>query len=215
MKTTIYLIRHGESQGNAVRAFLGHTNLDLTQKGHDQAECTARYLKNIHADVIYSSDLLRAYNTAKHTADLKGIDIIKNENLREIFAGDWETKKFDDLMVKYPHTYAELWKNDIGNSRPDNGESVAELKKRISVEITKIVKENTGKTIFIFTHATPIRTFKAFCENKSLDEMNDIPWASNASVSIAEYEDGSFTMINYSIDDFIDDELITKFPKSV
>ena len=74
MKTTIYLIRHGESQGNAVRAFLGHTNLDLTKKGHDQAECTAKYLKNIHADVIYSSDLLRAYSTAEHTAKIKGMD---------------------------------------------------------------------------------------------------------------------------------------------
>jgi probable phosphoglycerate mutase len=214
-KTTIYLIRHGESQGNAIRSFLGHTNLDLTEKGHAQAECTARYLKNVHADIIYSSDLKRAYSTAKHTADVKGMEIIKDEKLREIFAGDWEGRKFDDLLVECPESYAGLWKNDIGNSRPDNGESVAELKDRVSAEITKIAKENIGKTVFIFTHATPIRTFKAFCDNKSLDEIKDIPWASNASVSIAEYEDGNFKMTDYSIEDFIDAEIITKFPKSV
>ena len=48
-KTTIYLIRHGESQGNAVRKFLGHTNLDLTQKGHMQAqEKVAEYYEKGH-----------------------------------------------------------------------------------------------------------------------------------------------------------------------
>ena len=211
-KTTIYLIRHGESQGNAVRKFLGHTNLDLTQKGHMQAEYTARYLKNIHADVIYSSDLLRAYNTAKHTADLKGMDIIKDEKLREIFAGDWENKKFDELLEEYPQTYAVLWNTDVGNSRPDNGESVAELKKRVSDEITKLAKENIGKTIFIFTHATPIRTFGAFCENKSLDEIKDIPWASNASVTKVEYDDDKFKLIEYSYDSFMGDLTTTISP---
>ena len=213
-KTTLYLIRHGESQGNAVRSFLGHTNLDLSQKGHMQAEMTANYLKNIHADIIYSSDLLRAYNTAKHTADLKGMDIIKDEKLREIYAGDWEDIKFDELLEKYPHTYAVLWKTDVGNSRPDNGESVAELKKRVSDEITKIARDNVGKTIFIFTHATPIRTFCAFCENKSLDEIKDIPWASNASVTKVEYVDDKFNMIEYGNDSFMGD-LSTSLPPSV
>ncbi len=213
MKTIIYLIRHGESQGNAIRAFLGHTDLDLSEKGHMQAEITANYLKDIHTDAIYASDLLRAYNTAKHTADLKGMDIIKDEKLREIYAGEWENILFNDLEVEYPQSY-HIWRNDVGNARPDGGESVAELQKRIADELTEIAVENKGKTVFIFTHATPIRTFKAFCDNKSLDEIKDIPWASNASVTRAEYENGSFKVTDYSIDEFLD-ESKTVLPPNV
>ena len=213
MKTIIYLIRHGESQGNAIRAFLGHTDLDLSEKGHIQAQKTALYLKDIHADVIYASDLRRAYSTALHTAVLKNMEIIKNKNLREIYAGDWEGRLFDNLEKEYPQSY-HIWRNDIGNARPDGGEAVLDLQKRIAGEITKIAKDNMGKTVFIFTHATPIRTFKAFCDKKPTDEMKDIPWASNASVTRAEYSDGSFVVTDYSVDEFLSD-IKTVFPSNV
>lgn len=203
MKTILYFVRHGESQGNAARLFLGHTNLDLTQKGHQQAECTAEYLNDINADVIYSSDLLRAYNTAKHAAEKRGMTIVTNKNLREIYAGKWENRLFSDIEVEYAQSY-HIWRNDVGNARPDDGESVAELQKRIVDEVTKIAIENIGRTVFIFTHATPIRTFKAFCDGKSCDEIKDIPWASNASVSVAQYENGCFKMTEYGTDYFLD-----------
>ena len=47
MSTNLYFIRHGESEGNKIRAFLGHTDLDLTEKGHSQAQNTAEFLKDI------------------------------------------------------------------------------------------------------------------------------------------------------------------------
>lgn len=213
LKTIIYLIRHGESQGNAIKAFLGHTDLDLSEKGHMQAKKTALYLKDIHADVIYASDLKRAYSTALHTAELKNMVIIKNEKLREIYAGEWEGNLFDNLEKEYPQSYS-IWRNDIGNARPDGGEAVIELQRRIVNELTKIAKDNIGKTVFVFTHATPIRTFKAFCEKKPTNEMKDIPWASNASVTRAEYNDGSFEVTDYSIDEFLSG-IKSVFPSNV
>ena len=58
METTkIYFIRHGESQANAQNVFIGHTDLDLTEKGHKQAQKTAEFLKDVSVDKIYSSDL--------------------------------------------------------------------------------------------------------------------------------------------------------------
>jgi len=212
-KTVIYLIRHGESQGNAIRSFLGHTNLDLTDKGHIQADLTAKYLSGIHADTIYSSDLLRAYNTAKHTADARSMEIIKNERLREIYAGVWENRLFNDLEKEYAKSYF-VWRNDIGNCRPDGGESVEELQKRIVTELTRIADENTGKTVFIFTHATPIRVFKAFCDGKQKEEIKDIPWAPNASVTKSVYENGIFTVTSYGEDGFMGDFSST-LPKNV
>lgn len=213
MKTQIYLIRHGESEGNKARAFLGHTDLDITETGHIQAENTARFLKDIKADVIYSSDLIRAYNTALHTAEMKGMEIIKNSNLREIYAGQWETLKFTELEDRFKNEYG-VWKENIGEASCPGGESTAQLQKRIVTEVTKIARDNQGKTVFIFTHATPLRVFKAYCDGKGLDGIKDVPWSTNASVTHVEYENGKFNVIQYGIDYFQDKD-ITKLPANV
>lgn len=208
--TNLYIIRHGQSQGNQYNLFLGHTDLDLSEKGHIQAEVTAKYLENIHADAIYSSDLLRAFNTAKHTADKKGMEIIKSENLREIFAGDWETQSFEYLSDTYKKDY-EMWVHDTGNAQCTNGEKVTDLQKRITDEIRKIAEENIGKTVFIFSHATPIRVMQAYAENKTKDEIKDVPWATNASITHIKYQDGKFIPVAYSIDKHMG-ELTTALP---
>ncbi len=201
MSTNIYLIRHGESEGNKVRAFLGHTDLDLTEKGHCQAQNVAEFLKDIDADVIYSSDLKRAYSTALHTAEMKKMDIIKSKNLREIYAGDWENGLFSDLEKNFKESYA-VWLTNIGRAKCDGGESVEELQIRVVDEITRIAKGNDGKTVLIFTHATPIRVFRAYCDGCSPDEIKDIPWVTNASVTKARYEDGKLKLSEYGIDYF-------------
>ena len=214
MSTThIYLIRHGESEGNKLNLFLGHTDLDITEKGHAQAEKTAEFLQNIHVDAIYSSDLKRAYNTGLHTAEKKGIEIIKSQNLREIFAGKWESRLFEDIAVEYEEDF-RIWRENIGLARCTCGESVEELQLRFVAEVKRIAKENEGKTVFIFTHATPIRVLKAALDQASLDEIKNIPWASNASVTHVVSDGGELKLAEYSIDHFMG-ELATYLPKNV
>lgn len=211
--TQIYLIRHGQSLANEMDAFLGHDDLDLTEKGRRQAEMTAEYLKDIPVDVIYSSDLKRAYHTSLATAEKKGMQVIRNKNLREVNAGEWEQKTFRELESRYAEDYG-VWVNDIGNARCTGGESVVELQQRFTTEVEKLARENEGKTIFIFTHATPIRVLRAAWENKTKDEIKLVPWASNASVTRGIYEDGAFRILEYSIDSFMGG-LVTALPESV
>lgn len=211
--THIYLVRHGQSEGNLRRAFLGHYDLDLTEQGHRQAEKTAEFLSDVKADVIYSSDLKRAYSTALHTANKKGMDIIKNENFREIFAGEWENRLFDDLIVEYGEGY-RLFREDIGHAHPTGGESVAELWVRVMAELRKIARENDGKTVLVFTHATPIRSIKAALDGLTLDEMQRIPWPSNASVTHVVADGDGLRVVEYSRDDFMGD-CLTTLPKTV
>ena len=211
--THIYLIRHGESEGNRIHAFLGHTDLDITDKGHEQAKKTAEYLKDIHADVIYSSDLKRAYNTALHTANEKGMEIIKSEGLREIYAGEWENRLFEELAVEYEETF-RTWRENIGFARCTGGESVAELQMRFVSELKRIKRAHEGETVFVFTHATPLRVTKAAFDGISLEDMKSIPWASNASVTHVECVGEEYRVADYSIDHFMQ-ELLTALPKNV
>ncbi len=213
MSCRLLFIRHGQSIGNMNGNFLGITDLDLSPLGYKQAECTANYLEGISIDAIYSSDLMRAHNTGKALADRKGLNIIDDVGLREIEAGLWENRKFDELAVEFKSTYGTVWMHDIGNSGADGGETVAHLCDRVYNTVLKIAEENDGKTVAIFSHATPIRAFFNRINGGTLDDMKNVPWASNASVSEAEFDNGMFTPVRYSFDAFMGD-IKTVLPKN-
>jgi len=200
--TKIYLIRHGESHANATRTFIGHTDIDLTEKGHAQAECVADFFENVPVDAIYSSDLLRAFHTAEHTAVRKGLPVVPGKDLREIYAGDWEQVPVSELLERYPESYVRLWRADFGHARCDNGESVLEVQARFAAAVEEIVRRHEGQTVLIFTHATPVRVMAALWKGLPAERMKEQPWATNASVTSAEVEDGVFRLLEYGIAEF-------------
>ena len=211
-KCRIYLVRHGQSEGNLRRSFLGHTDLPLTELGHKQAEAAAEYLKDVPFDVIYSSDLLRAYMTAEHIATKKDMSIIANPTMREIYAGEWEDRLFDDLIVNFEDFVN--WEKDIGYSKCTGGESFIELYNRIIPEITRIAAENEGQTVCIATHATPIRCARLKAYGYGFDRAKDIGWTMNASTTVIDVEDGVFTLVEDQIDSYLEG-IGTVLPKNV
>ena len=212
--TTLILVRHGQSVANLNGIYVGHKKAELSELGHIQAEKMTEYvLKNFNVDKVYTSDLSRAKDTVKPIAKALGICEIPNKNLREIYAGDWEGKKFADLCELYPLEYG-IWRTDIGNSKSNGGESVREMSQRVLLEITKIAEENDGKTVVIGTHATPIRAMQCLWQGKTFDEMKDVPWATNASITVAEYENGRFTLKVISEESYLED-LKSALPKNV
>lgn len=211
--TTIYLIRHGESQANEQNVFIGHTDLALTDLGRRQAQRTADYLREIHADVIYSSDLQRAYHTARASADMRNMPVYTNRDLREIYAGQWEFVPFSVLQEKCKTTY-DIWLGDIAHARCDGGESVPEVGVRVVEAVKSIAQKHENSVIFIFSHATPIRTFALHAMGKSPDELSALPWPSNASVTKVSYDGERFRLLEYSVDHFMG-ELATHLPDNV
>lgn len=212
--TKLLIIRHGQSQANLDGVFVGHVNSPLSDLGMQQAELTANYIvSNYHVDVVYANDLDRAFYTGKRVADLLGLSITADDQLREIYAGDWERVKFDDLSANYGEPY-QLWLRDIGRAKCTNGESVAQLQERFVAEVRRIARENDGKTVVIASHATPIRTFMTYCSGCDITRMKDIPWVSNASVTIVEYENDTFRIVTPGYDKHLGD-LRTALPKNV
>lgn len=212
--TTLLLIRHGESVANHERFFAGQFDADLHENGLLQARETAKFItKNYQVDKIYASDLKRAFKTAKALADLLDMDIIPNRNLREINAGKWDGKFFDELLVTYKESYT-LWRTHIGFAACDGGESVRQLGKRIMDALTQIAKENDGKTVAIATHATPIRAMQSLVQTGGLEEMENIPWPTNASVTVLRYSENNWELVMASEDAHLN-EIKTKMSASV
>ena len=212
MSCRLIFVRHGQSMGNLNGTFLGWTDLPLSPLGSEQAKKTAEYLSSYKIDKIYSSDLLRAYGTGLVLSEKINVEVIKEKRFREIFVGLWENRRFSDLEIEFPNTYG-VWKSDIGLSYADEGESVAEMQKRVLEAVLEIAKSNDGKTIAIFTHATVIRALFCYAEGKDLSNMKNVPWASNASVSELGFNDNKFEIVSYSIDEFLGD-MKTVLPKN-
>jgi len=202
--TTLYIIRHGQSLGNKFGRFLGHTDLDLSEIGYKQADKVAQFFENIHIDAVYSSDLCRAFNTVKPIADKKGLCIIPRTRLREINSGKWEGIEFDRIVADYQADYS-VWLTDIGNAICTEGESVAHLQERVATELTAIASAHEGQTVVIGTHATPIRAMTCLWRGLPLNEMKNIPWITNASITKVIYEDGMGKIAEYEILDHLGD----------
>lgn len=207
----LIVVRHGESEANKLGLFLGQGNMDLTERGHDQAEVTAKFLSTVNIDAIYSSDLTRAYQTAEHTAQEKGLEINTSKGLREIDAGEWDFKPWSELPKLFPDDY-KLWQESIGEATCTGGESFQAMRERIIKEMTRIANQSDGMTVAVFSHATIILAFLVEIKGVPAKRVKDYDYASNASVSHFIYKKGKFILKEYSRDDFLG-ELVTSLPK--
>lgn len=212
-KTTLVLVRHGESEANQRDAFLGHCDLPLTERGLAQAKLAAEYLSTLKVDAIYSSDLQRAHQTSLETAKLLGLPVKTDPNLREVDAGEWDNMTFAELWEKYPETFG-IWANDIGNAGCDGGETAKQLRSRVMGGLGYIARANRGKTVLVFCHGTPIRIAGCIGKGMPIETLKDIPWAANGSATTLEYEDGSFRLVEYSREEYMG-ALVTKLPENV
>lgn len=183
--TTVYFVRHGQSAANLTKTFAGHIDVPLTDLGRKQAVCTAEFLANKPISAIYSSDLSRAYDTACTIADKHGLTVQTDPQLREINAGAWEGRRFDDLE-KNDAAY-HVWMRTIGAATCTDGESVAALQNRVHNAVTAIVAHHPNEAICIVCHGTPIRALTALWMDIPLERMHTVPWASNASVTVVEF----------------------------
>lgn len=214
--TEFVIVRHGESTGNQNNEFHGQTNSDITEKGVLQARETGEFLKDVHFDAVYSSDIRRAMSTARNVLGDRKLEIVPCKELREIYAGKWELMKFTDIAEEYPEEY-KLWKEDIANCRCPGGESVRELRDRIKAAFDGIAKENNGKRILVTTHATPIRVMYSIWKGLPLEVVSSVKWVSNASVTVVRYDNlGGYELLSYGESEHLEKAgLVTKLSKKI
>ena len=199
--TTLLLVRHGESEANNQKKFAGHLDTPLQPRGEEQAKITAEFIANNYkVDKVYASDLKRAFVTGKTIADKAGVDIESDVNLREINCPLWDGVDFDKMHLVDEEKY-RIWTTDIGNAVTPGGESTRELAERVYCALKRIAEENLQKTIVIASHGAVIRSFQSLVATGGLDEMKNIPYVSNASVTEVFYDKGEFRFGKISIDE--------------
>ena len=159
--TTIYVVRHGQSESNLNGEIAGHTNRPLTKQGEEQAKKQAEKLTQVKFDAIFSSDLLRAKRTAEIIAAEHQLVVNTTQMLRERNFGEWEGKPEEDFYKKN----AELLESLKNLSEPEKQdlkigqgyENNTEIATRFITFLREIAATYLGKTILIVCHGSMMR----------------------------------------------------------
>lgn len=163
----IYLIRHGETAWNQERRCQGFSDIELNEKGLEQAKRLAYSLKDEVVTAVYSSPLKRARQTAQEIADLHGKKVILEDDLKEINQGIFEGIVYEELKKNYKEIL-EQWFNDPCNLQIPEGESLKVVQERAWKCIEMITKTHVkGEILVVVSHNLTILTI--ICQLLGLD----------------------------------------------
>ena len=206
MKTTVIIVRHGESTSNVNRIISGHhDNAVLTERGEQQAQKVGEMLKGLKPDAVYSSPLKRAAQTGRIALSQMGSglpEIQTAELIKEINLPLWESKSFADVEAQYVEEYA-AWRQDPNNLKmpiPDGDGGtvdfypVRDIWERASQFLQTKVKEHAGQTILLFGHSAINRALIGSSIGLGPEHLNNMG-QNNCAISVlnflGSYEDGA------------------------
>lgn len=157
-------VRHGETDGNRQRQYVGHSDVPLNEQGRAQAKELAELLAKLSDPpvALYTSDLRRCVQTAEPLAKMWKQPAIAVPALRELSFGDWELLTYEQIM-EADRERASKWYDDPFACSPPNGESLRQLGQRVDAWLRSIqaARGNApGTTVFV-THGGVIRWFQA------------------------------------------------------
>ncbi len=156
--TTIYFVRHGETILTPTRKFSGTGALDpeLTADGLAQAERVAAEVAKLEPEVLISSPLKRARQTADAIARATGLSVIDDTDWYELSFGSWDGKSIEEVKAETPEDY-QAWVNS-SSYRPGGGESYDEAALRIDAAMEKVLSQYPGQKVVVVTHNGVIKS---------------------------------------------------------
>src|SRR5215210_2317333 len=159
MPTRIILARHGETDWNRERRWQGHSDRPLNDTGRDQARALASELAGRPISAVYSSDLLRAHETARIVAEQLGLDVVTVPGLRERRFGSWEGLQDVEVERRFP-----------GVRGPPDAEPRDDMARRVLDSLEAIAAGNQGRTVLVVSHGGPIRAVLRYHAHPSCEE---------------------------------------------
>ncbi len=191
--TTLLLVRHGETDWNREGRWQGHSNTHLNDLGREQARRVARELP--HVDVMYSSDLARARETAEIIASELGLPVQVDARLRERSFGAWEGLNADEIEARFAEAHA-LWRAGEGPGA-DDAEAFDAFGARVGSFLDDVLERHPNETVLIVAHGGSMRVIHALASG--LDYVRDhrsIPGVANCAVARYAAREGKLAPID-------------------
>ena len=192
----IYFIRHGETIWNKEKKIQGQSDIPLNEYGRELAEITAGAIKDIPFDIVYTSPLIRAKETAQILVKNRNLEIHEDQRLVEMSFGEGEGESLPEI-----HAHPEMKLHDFihnpGNyTPPTGGETFEELYERCKTFIEEVIipAEKNYSTMLLVGHGALIRGM-IHCINNRPSKDFWIVTHKNCAVTIADCTDGTLTLL--------------------
>lgn len=197
--TEILLIRHGETAWNAIRRLQGHLDIPLNVEGMRQAAALARAIEDEALDAVYSSDLLRARQTATAIAAPRGMEVRLDRGLRERCYGAFEGMLYAEIAARYPEAHAAWKARDIDARFPAGvhvAETMREFSERTVKTILRIVAEGGHRKIAIVCHGGVLECAYRAALDMDFAQARDFD-IFNASINRFSSDGGSLRLLQW------------------
>ena len=172
--TDLIFIRHGETDWNLEGRWQGQADVPLNAAGLAQADLLARQIfDRYQPDAIYSSDLVRARQTAEPLALACGLPVLIDTRLREIHQGEWQGMLVTDIRARYGSEF-ENRHSDPWRVAPPGGETAAQVRDRLEAAIRDITAAHPQGTVLIFTHGFIMAVARVICDGAPLEQIWDL-----------------------------------------
>ena len=155
--TELWLVRHGQTDWNLEGRLQGQLDVPLNETGLQQVRSLAEQLKVSKFSAIFSSDLMRARQTAGIISEALGLPVVYDRRLREIHQGDVQGMLFSDVIQQFKDTLENRTKDPV-YSRVPGGESVAELAVRFRECVDEIASGDYDHPVLVVAHGLAIAT---------------------------------------------------------
>jgi probable phosphoglycerate mutase len=192
----LLLVRHGETDWNREPARCqGWAQVDVNEAGRAQVRAQGRALRGRGLELIVSSHLLRARQTAELiAADLDGdVRLISDPRLAETHRGDWEARTFREIMIEDPEGWRQ-YREQPESFRFPGGESLAEQQRRVLAALRDIAQG--GRPALLVTHGGSIRLVRCFLEGRGIGAFHDMT-PDNCGVDEVETNDLTARIARY------------------
>ena len=153
----LLFVRHAESEWNAAGLWQGHADPPLSARGRAQAEEMAQRLAGERFAALYTSDLVRARETAAALGRALALEPRPESRLREIHVGAWTGLSHAEIEAHWPQEYARFLRRD-DEARAPGGETRRELRERVRAALEEIAARHPGGRIVVVTHRGVVRS---------------------------------------------------------
>lgn len=171
----LIIVRHGQSVWNLENRFTGWQDVDLTEKGKQEAADAGTAMKEEHIDLAFTSELKRAQHTLEiilKICDKENIPVVKDKSLNERSYGDLEGLNKGDTALKYGNEKVIIWRRSF-DVAPPGGESLKDTAERVVPYYQQHIapKLAEGKNVLIVAHGNSLRALMMYLEKLSPEEI--------------------------------------------
>ena len=203
--TRIIAVRHGETAWNVDARIQGQLDIGLNDTGRWQARRVGEALASERITAVYSSDLGRAHETAQAVAEVAGIPVVADEGLRERSFGIFEGKTFDEIHETWPD-HAHNWRKRIPEWQPpEGGESLLELRARVTRTMHELAARHPGEQIVVVAHGGVLDTLYRIATGQEVNSPRtwELP---NGAINRLLWTPEGFTLVGWSDTQHLDHE---------